>query len=39
MPEGHIILSLSFLVDGEDFVPTWDVFLEYGKVTHCQPVF
>jgi len=39
MLEGHIILSLAFLVDGEPFVPNWDVFLEYGKVTHCQPVF
>ena len=39
MLEGHIILSLAFLGYGEDFVPTWDVHLEYGKVIHYQPVF
>jgi len=39
MPDGRIILSLMFIVDGDFISPSWDVFLDYGKVTHSQPSF
>ena len=39
MPEGRIIFSLCFIINGECNVPIWDVFMDDLAVTHCQPVF